>query len=409
MSGGLSAGNGNGHSSGTPGASTKEVAATRAPRVLVVDDEPPILRIVDRVLTARGCDTTCCHDGLDAAKRLDLSDFDVVISDISMPGMSGIELLRKVREHDLDVPVILMTGAPAIGTAVKAVEFGAFRYLTKPFDLDELGQVVSRAARLYRIARMKREALEHLGMDQMLVGDRAGLETKFDRALDSLWMAFHPIVRWRDNSVYGYEALLRTDEKTLPHPIAVIDAAERLGRLLELGRVVRERAARVIKETPAETVFFLNLHPKELADPALASKDEPLSKVANRVVFEITEREPLERINDLPNRVSALRSLGYRIALDDMGAGYAGLTSFSLLEPEIVKLDMALIRDLDTNPTRQRIVESMTSLCKDLSIEVVAEGVETRAERAALEELGCELLQGFLFARPSPGLPAVTW
>ena len=131
--------------------------------------------------------------------------------------------------------------------------------------------------------------------------------------------------------------------------------------------------------------------------------------MANRVVFEITEREPLDRINDLPNRVAALRSLGYRIALDDMGAGYAGLTSFSLLEPEIVKLDMALIRDLDTNPTRQRIVESMTTLCKDLSIEVVAEGVETRGEREALTELGCELLQGFLFARPSPGLPAVTW
>jgi EAL domain-containing protein (putative c-di-GMP-specific phosphodiesterase class I) len=246
-------------------------------------------------------------------------------------------------------------------------------------------------------------------MDQMLVGDRAGLETKFDRALDSLWMAFHPIVRPRDSYVYGYEALLRTDERNLPHPGAVVDAAERLGRLLELGRVVRERAARVISESDDDTVFFLNLHPKELTDPALASKSDPLAKVASRVVFEITEREPLERINDLPNRVSALRSLGYRIALDDMGAGYAGLTSFSLLEPEIVKLDMALIRDLDTNPTRQRIVESMTALCQDLSIEVVAEGVETVGERQALTDLGCELLQGFLFARPSPGLPSVTW
>jgi EAL domain-containing protein (putative c-di-GMP-specific phosphodiesterase class I) len=381
----------------------------RSPRVLVVDDEPPILRIVDRVLATRGCVTVCCQDGLDAARRLDSSDFDVVISDISMPGMSGIELLRKVREHDLDVPVILMTGAPAIGTAVKAVEFGAFRYLTKPFDLDELGQVVSRAARLYRIARMKREALEHLGKDEMLVGDRAGLEAKFDRALDSLWMAFHPIVRPSDNRIFGYEALLRSDEPALPQPGAVVDAAERLGRLLELGRVVRERAARVIAESAKDTVFFLNLHPRELSDPGLASSQDPLTRHADRVVFEVTERSPLERINDLPNRVAALRALGYRLALDDMGAGYAGLTSFSLLEPDLVKLDMALIRGLDTSPTRQRIVGSMTSMCKDLSIEVVAEGVETAAERDTLTRLGCDLLQGFLFARPSPTLPPVAW
>jgi|SoiMethySBSTD1v2_1073268.scaffolds.fasta_scaffold75501_4 EAL domain-containing protein (putative c-di-GMP-specific phosphodiesterase class I)/CheY-like chemotaxis protein len=405
MTGGLSAGSSNGHKNGR----TRETALPRAPRVLVVDDEPPILRIVDRVLSARGCVTVCCQDGLDAARRLDASDFEVVISDISMPGMSGIELLRKVREHDLDVPVILMTGAPAIGTAVKAVEFGAFRYLTKPFDLDELGQVVSRAARLYRVARMKREALEHLGMDQMLVGDRAGLEAKFDRALDSLWIAFHPIVRPRDNQIYGYEALLRSDEPALPHPAAVVDAAERLGRLLELGRVVRERAASVIAESDEDAVFFLNLHPKELVDPTLASRQDPLFKLAERVVFEVTERAPLERVNDLSARVSALRALGYRIALDDMGAGYAGLTSFSLLEPEIVKLDMALIRGLDSSPTRQRIVESMTSLCKDLSIEVVAEGVETAAERDTLTRLGCELLQGFLFARPAPSLPPVSW
>jgi EAL domain-containing protein (putative c-di-GMP-specific phosphodiesterase class I)/CheY-like chemotaxis protein len=407
MSGGLSAGRSNGQTNGSPG--LNETAVARTPRVLVVDDEPPILRIVDRVLAARGCVTVCCQDGLDAARRLDSSDFDVVISDISMPGMSGIELLRKVREHDLDVPVILMTGAPALGTAVKAVEFGAFRYLTKPFDLDELGQVVSRAARLYRIARIKREALEHLGMDQMLVGDRAGLEAKFDRALDSLWMAFHPIVRPRDNHIFGYEALLRSDEPALPQPGAVVDAAERLGRLLELGRVVRERAARVIAESSEDAIFFLNLHPRELSDPGLASSQDPLTKLAKRVVFEVTERAPLERVNDLPNRVAALRGLGYRLALDDMGAGYAGLTSFSLLEPDIVKLDMALIRSLDSNPTLQRIVGSMTSMCKDLFIEVVAEGVETPAERDTLARLGCDLQQGFLFARPSPSLPPVAW
>src|SRR5689334_6948075 len=96
-------------------------------KVLAVDDEPSILRVIERVLRPRGFDVECCPDGLDAIRRVENGHFEAIVSDISMPGVSGIELLRRVRDHDLDVPVILVTGAPALGTAVKAVEYGAFR------------------------------------------------------------------------------------------------------------------------------------------------------------------------------------------------------------------------------------------------------------------------------------------
>jgi EAL domain-containing protein (putative c-di-GMP-specific phosphodiesterase class I)/ActR/RegA family two-component response regulator len=380
-----------------------------AGRALVVDDEPAILRVIERVLSARGYAVECCTDGVEAIRRLEAAGFDTIISDISMPGIGGIELLRRVREHDLDVPVILITGAPAIGTAVKAVEYGAFRYLTKPFDLEELVDVVSRAVRLHRFARIKREAIELLGLQEKLVGDRAGLEATFENALESLWIAYQPILRSDDGGVFGYEALMRTDEPSLPHPGAVLDAAERLGRLLDLGRKIRERAGAPIAQAPDDALIFVNLHPNDLSDPELRSKAGSLAPVAGRIVLEITERAPLDKVNDVARNVASLREMGFRIALDDMGAGYAGLTSFSLLEPEIVKLDMALIRDVDSNPTRRRLVESMTALCKDLAIKVVAEGVETAAERDTLAELGCELQQGFLFARPAEAFPDVTW
>jgi EAL domain-containing protein (putative c-di-GMP-specific phosphodiesterase class I) len=92
-----------------------------------------------------------------------------------------------------------------------------------------------------------------------------------------------------------------------------------------------------------------------------------------------------------------------------MGAGYAGLTSFALLEPEVVKLDMSLVRDVHQSPTKQKVIRSMTSLCKELGMLVVAEGVETPAERDMLIELDCDLLQGFLFARPGRPFPEVQW
>jgi EAL domain-containing protein (putative c-di-GMP-specific phosphodiesterase class I) len=114
-------------------------------------------------------------------------------------------------------------------------------------------------------------------------------------------------------------------------------------------------------------------------------------------------------VTDLPSKVEQLREMGFRIAIDDLGAGYAGLTSFAMLEPEFVKLDMSLVRDIHKNDTKRRLVSSMTSLCKEMGMIVVAEGVETSEERAALVDIGCDLLQGYLLARPGKAFPDFTW
>lgn len=155
--------------------------------------------------------------------------------------------------------------------------------------------------------------------------------------------------------------------------------------------------------------MFVNLHTRDLLDPLLTSESAPLSRIARRVILEITERGAVEDIKDIRSRVSALRDLGFRIAIDDLGAGYAGLTSFALLEPEFVKLDMSLVRGVDTSPIRQKLIGSMTQLCKEMGMQVVAEGVETIEERESVRELGCDLLQGYLLARPGKPFPEPTW
>ena len=237
-------------SAGYPSSGNVPVGKPSRGNILIADDEPMLLRGLDRVLTRAGFEVVTVSDGLKAAEMLMEIDFDAIVSDISMPGMSGIQLLRAARERDLDVPVLLVTGAPAVETAVEALEYGAFQYLTKPVDSKQFEQAIEKAVQLHRMALMKREALALLGTSQAMAGDRAGLEASFERTLQTLWMAYQPIVRAQDRDLFGYEALLRSGEPTLPHPGAILDAAERLDRLQLLGRTIRDSAARPIEPRP---------------------------------------------------------------------------------------------------------------------------------------------------------------
>jgi EAL domain-containing protein (putative c-di-GMP-specific phosphodiesterase class I) len=193
---------------------------------------------------------------------------------------------------------------------------------------------------------------------------------------------------------------VRSDEDGLSSASDILDAAERLRRLHDLGRSVRARAGRDVTGRAPGHTLFVNLHAHELTDDTLVAKDGALASIAPNVVLEITERAALTDVREARARMADLRAMGFRIALDDLGAGYAGLTSFALLEPEIVKLDMGLVRGVDADPVRRGLIRSIVKLSRDIGTLVVGEGVETEPERDALVELGCDLLQGYLFGRP---------
>jgi EAL domain-containing protein (putative c-di-GMP-specific phosphodiesterase class I) len=385
--------------------SADETTASGRGLVLLVDDEPTITRGYSRSLTAAGYTVEVAHDGNQAAALFRERAFDVIVSDISMPGISGLELLRAVREHDLDVPVVIMTGGPAVKSAVEAMEYGALRYLIKPIDPAHLEDVVARAVRMHQMARVRREALEQYRAGGRQIGDRAGLEARFARALSTLWIAYQPIISWSRRSLFAYEALVRNEEPALRSPSDLFDAAERLDRLHELGRLIRQRVAETIRDIPSTGLVFVNVHTADLHDESLFQAESPLSPYAARVVLEITERAALDQIKDLMSRMAQLRAMGYRIAVDDLGAGYAGLTSFAQLEPEVVKVDMSLVRGVDSSPTKQKLLGSIIGLCRDLQIQIIAEGIETEPERDMLVQLGGDLCQGYLFAHPGKAYP----
>jgi EAL domain-containing protein (putative c-di-GMP-specific phosphodiesterase class I)/CheY-like chemotaxis protein len=381
--------------------------ATAKTRVLLVDDDAIILAATQRILEKAGHSVVPCESGDAALALLDQHVFDVMVSDVQMPGMTGLKLLRAVREHDLELPVVLMTGAPGVQSAVDAIEYGAFRYLIKPVPSAEIRAVVSRAAAIGQVARSRREYVEEFASGRFRIGDRAGADAVLDRAIASLWTAYQPIVRAADSSVFAYEALLRVEEPLLPHPGAVLAAAERASRVHDVGRAVRDSVVLGARTAQDDWLLFVNLHPEDLLDETLYLPDSPFASLAGRVVLEVTERASLDHISGLASRVTALRALGFQIALDDLGAGYAGLTSFAQLEPEFVKLDMSLIRDVDQSSTKRKVIRSMVCLCQDMGKRIIAEGIERVEERDVLIELGCELLQGYLFAKPGRPFPSV--
>jgi EAL domain-containing protein (putative c-di-GMP-specific phosphodiesterase class I) len=368
-----------------------------------VDDERVVAKILARVLVTAGHEVSVCFDGAEALARLSSESFDVVLSDISMPGLDGIELLRQVRGRDLELPIVLITGTPSIDSAIDAVEYGALRYLQKPVESKVLCETIERAVGLRRVALLRHEMLTSLQTGGRL-SDRAGLEVHFQRAFDQLYMVFQPVVSWTARSVFAYEAFVRSREETLARPRDLFDAASRLGRVEELSRRIHELCAERLETLPKYALLFVNLHVKDLGTARPLEEHSALVPHAGRIVLELTERAALEQIPDMQGRVASLRECGFRIALDDIGSGYAGLNSFTMLDPDIVKLDPVLIRDVDSSPIKRRLVASMTRLCGDLGMQVVAEGIETAGERDALVELGCDLMQGFYFAHPADTL-----
>lgn len=375
-------------------------------RVLVVDDDDAIRRVFTRVLRAAGYQVDNAAEGSAGIEMVRQNNYDAIVSDIAMPGCDGIQLLRAVREQDLHVPVVLATGAPSLETAMQAVELGAIRYLTKPLEPSELLDTVSRAVCLRRVGDIRKQIANLSDGGLGALSDLAGLQVRFASALTQMFLVFQPIVSWSERRTVGYEALVRSREPELSNPGLLFDAAERLDRLNIIGRAIRSLCAQRIASAPSDCLLFVNLHTRDLLDPDLFDARSALAEHANRVVLEVTERSKLEQIPDVPGRIRKLRQLGYRVAIDDIGAGYAGLTSFAQLEPDVVKLDMALVRDADRSATKQKLIQSLTTLCRELGMAVVAEGIERPEERDTLYSLGCELMQGYLFAKPAAAFEA---
>jgi EAL domain-containing protein (putative c-di-GMP-specific phosphodiesterase class I) len=382
---------------------------TGARRVLVIDDEPAVLRVLGLLLERHGFRVDTVSNARDGLKLLEQETFHVVLSDIIMPELSGVDFLRELRRHDLDVPVILMTAGPTLDSALDAIEYGAQQYLLKPVEPESLVQSVGRAAALGELARLKRQALALTSRETLPYGDRATLEAVLTRAFDTIRVVFQPIVSMSQRKLVGYEAFLRCDELLFASYGALLGAADRIGWRTTLSKTIYQRIGHECADLPDGALLFVNIHPLDAQEGMIVGSEAPLEPIAGSVVLEVSEHAPADQLDTLAVTLPKLRSAGFRLALDDLGTGPSGLVGFTRLSPDFGKLDRSLLSGLDSDARRQKVVKAMYALCAELGLPLIAEGVETASERDALKALGADYAQGNVFGSPTAGFetPAV--
>lgn len=228
----------------------------------------------------------------------------------------------------------------------------------------------------------------------------------------AITMAFQPIVDMRTRSVFAYEALVRG---TAGEPAGTILSQVNPDNRYMFDQTCRRTAVGLAARLQMPCFVSINFLPNAVYNAATciratleAARQHGFP--TSRLIFEITENEEVVDKEHLKSIIREYRRQGFKTAIDDFGAGYAGLNLLAEFQPDIIKLDMALVRDIDTNPVRQAIVRGILGVCTALDIEVIAEGVETRAEFDLLQGMGIALFQGYLFARPGfESLPEVVW
>lgn len=223
-------------------------------------------------------------------------------------------------------------------------------------------------------------------------------------------MAFQPIVNFGDQQVWGYETLVRgLENQSAAFILDQIDGT----RVHSFDQIIRSKAIRLAHSLHFNEFLSINFLPNAVYKPencirsTLAVCDE-LGFDKKRIMFEVTEAEKITDHAHLKSIFTEYKKHQFLTAIDDFGAGYSGLNLLAEWQPDIIKLDMNLIRGIDENKTKQLIVKSIIDVCNGLGIQVIAEGVETKQELAPLVDFGVTLFQGYYFARPLfEGLPKV--
>lgn len=216
---------------------------------------------------------------------------------------------------------------------------------------------------------------------------------------------YQPIVSLKSGSILGFEALSRGPAGTIyESPENLFIDAEQFNYLLELESVCQLKAIQTASDFIGENYLFLNMSPILLSpansDSSLQDTLEQYHIHPSKVVIELTERNYIQDYKSLLQALEPLRNQGFMIAIDDAGAGYSSLQAIAELQPEFVKMDMSLVRDVDHNQVKRALLEAFVNLTYKIDTNIIAEGIETEAELKTLIEMGCDYGQGFLLAKP---------
>lgn len=225
---------------------------------------------------------------------------------------------------------------------------------------------------------------------------------------------FQPILDFKTGSIFGWEALTRGPVgSTLESPVVLFETAEQLGRLFALEKLCRESAVASVGTLDAGQRLFLNIHPKTMADPEFTPGKtlelmERAGLTPDNIVFEITERHSVQEFALFHRTLDHYRNQGFKVAVDDAGAGYAGLTTIAEMQPDYIKLDKSLISGIHKDPVKRALVETTVTFADKIGSKIIGEGVESKAQAVCLKDIGVHCGQGYFISRPSSPKPTLT-
>ena len=376
-------------------------------RVLLADDEVQVLDVMtDLLRTDPTIDVVGrAQDAREAVELARAETPDVALVDVRMPGGGGAVATRGIRRGSPPTRIVAVSADSDPDTIVAMIEAGVSGYIAKGEPVEQILRAVHRAAQ----GKASLAVNEVTSTAELLVehgrrrsrGEHRATEDRIAQviATSSIDMVFQPIVELPTGAVYGVEALARFRAAPRRGPDVWFAEAASVGMLVELEIAAIERALAHLDRIPGDTYLSLNVSPDTICSGELGAA---LGHRPDRVVLEITEGSPLgdhERVNEC---LRPLRELGTRIAIDDVGAGYAALGRVVLLSPDFIKLDRTIVAGVATDRVRRSLVERLASFADDMTLGVVAEGIEEQRDLEELQALGVRFGQGFLLGRPGP-------
>ena len=362
--------------------------------ILLVEDDPVAVENISGLLKSRNYKVECAITGGEALEKAK-NHPDLIILDRYLPDIEGLEVCRKIRidKRLKSIPIVILTARDTIAEKIEGLYVGADDYITKPFECEELLARIEATLRRSRFAEQDQE-------------DRDNLIGKLKKIMEEKLIIpfFQPIVALDTFAPIGFEVLSRPPQKSiLSNPEYLFKIALASGMYFQLEMLCWETGFAKWKSFNRKEKVFLNCIPTLVEhDDFSAGALLDRGIILNNVVLEITERISIQNFALFFKKINKLKEVGLQVAVDDVGSGFASLDTIAETKPDYVKIDMSLIRDIDTDAVKQSIVAAIVSFCKKSNMITIAEGVETREELQKLISLGLNAAQGYYLAMPEP-------
>ena len=362
--------------------------------ILIADGNKNFSEHITALLESHDYQVEVAHDGAIAFEKVNHYP-DLILLDRALPGLDGIEICQRVRSNKRleHISIIMTVENHASMDKVEALGQGADDCIIKPVDNEEL---IARIEAVLRRNQVFRQSQEKRGV---LVTELKKILTE-----ELITPYFQPIYSMKTRLPYGMEALSR------PNTNGLIDNAEFLFKTAlilnmysEVELLCWQKAVAKWNQVAGREKLFLNCTPYFIESGRL--NEDFLNRLnlnLRNIVLEITERTAIQKQDVFLEELNMLRGLGVKIAVDDVGSGYASLDTVVEIKPDIVKIDRHLVRNLHKDELRYNIVRAVIKFCKQSKIMTVAEGIEFEEELDAVSELGVDAIQGFLVGKPSP-------